>query len=42
MKERGVEVGRVGAWYDARAHAMEVREIARENTGTEHLGCIFS
>ena len=28
MKERGIEVGRVGAWHEAKARAAEVREIA--------------
>ena len=30
MKERGIEVGRVGAWHEARARAAEVMEVARE------------
>ena len=30
MKERGIEVGRVGAWYEAKARAAEVREIAAD------------
>ena len=30
MKERGIEVGRVRAWHDAKARAAEVREVARE------------
>ena len=30
MKERGIEVGRVGAWHEAKARAAEVREIARD------------
>ena len=28
MKERGIEVGRVAAWHEAKARAAEVREIA--------------
>ena len=28
MKERGIEVGRVGAWHEAKQRAAEVREIA--------------
>ena len=28
MKERGIEVGRVAAWHEAKARATEVREIA--------------
>ena len=30
MKERGIEVGRVGAWHEAKARAAEVREIAAD------------
>ena len=30
MKERGIEVGRVGAWHEAKARAAEVREIAQD------------
>jgi len=30
MKERGIEVGRVGAWHEAKARAAEVMEVARE------------
>lgn len=33
MKERGIEVGRVGAWYEAKARAAEVMEVARELAG---------
>jgi hypothetical protein len=33
MKERGIEVGRVGAWHDAKARAAEVMEVARELVG---------
>ena len=33
MKERGIEVGRVGAWHDAKARAAEVMEVARELAG---------
>lgn len=33
MKERGIEVGRVGAWHEAKARAVEVREMARELAG---------
>ena len=33
MKERGIEVGRVGAWYEARARAAEVMELARDLAG---------
>lgn len=30
MKERGIDVGRVGAWHAAKARAAEVMEVARE------------
>ncbi|MFG6589431.1 MobQ family relaxase [Sulfitobacter sp. MOLA879] len=30
LKERGIEVGRVGAWHEAKARAAEVMEVARE------------
>jgi hypothetical protein len=30
MKERGIDVGRVGAWHEAKARAAEVMEVARE------------
>lgn len=30
MKERGIEVGRVGAWHEAKARAAEVMEVARD------------
>ncbi|WP_090525745.1 MobQ family relaxase [Paracoccus isoporae] len=30
MKERGIEVGRVGAWHEAKARAAEVMELARD------------
>ncbi len=30
LKERGIEVGRVGAWHEAKARAAEVREIAQD------------
>ena len=30
MKERGIEVGRIGAWHEAKARAAEVMEVARE------------
>ena len=30
LKERGIEVGRVGAWHEAKARAVEVMEVARE------------
>jgi hypothetical protein len=30
MKERGIEVGRVRAWHEAKARAAEVMEVARE------------
>jgi hypothetical protein len=30
MKERGIEVGRVGAWHEAKARAAEVMEVARK------------
>jgi uncharacterized protein YdeI (YjbR/CyaY-like superfamily) len=33
MKERGIEVGRVGAWHEAKARAVEVMEVARELAG---------
>jgi hypothetical protein len=33
MKERGIEVGRVGAWHEAKARAAEVMEAARELAG---------
>ncbi|MFD3191947.1 MobQ family relaxase, partial [Sedimentitalea sp. HM32M-2] len=33
MKERGIEVGRVGAWYEAKARAAEVMELARDLAG---------
>ena len=33
MKERGIEVGRVGAWHEARARAAEVMGVARELAG---------
>ncbi|MDO5758913.1 MAG: MobQ family relaxase [Rhodobacterales bacterium] len=33
MKERGIEVGRVGAWHEAKARAAEVMEVARELGG---------
>ncbi|MFH4013403.1 MobA/MobL family protein, partial [Acinetobacter baumannii] len=33
MKERGIEVGRVGAWNEAKARATEVMEVARELAG---------
>ena len=33
MKERGIEVGRVGAWHEAKARAAEVMEVARELAG---------
>jgi len=33
MKERGVEVGRVGAWHEAKARAAEVMELARDLAG---------
>lgn len=33
MKERGIEVGRVAAWHEARARAAEVMEVARELAG---------
>ena len=33
MKERGIEVGRVAAWHEAKARAAEVRAIALELVG---------
>ncbi|WP_299845311.1 MobQ family relaxase [uncultured Jannaschia sp.] len=33
MKERGIEVGRVGAWHEARARAAEVLTLARDLAG---------
>lgn len=33
MKECGIEVGRVGAWHEAKARAAEVMEVARELAG---------
>ncbi len=30
MKERGIEVGRGGAWHEAKARAAEVMQVARE------------
>ena len=33
MKERGIEVGRVGAWHEAKARAAEVMELARDLAG---------
>jgi hypothetical protein len=33
LKERGIEVGRVGAWHEAKARAAEVMEVARELAG---------
>ena len=33
MKERGIEVGRVGAWHEAKARAAEGMEVARELAG---------
>ena len=33
MKERGIEVGRVGAWREAKARAAEVMDVARELAG---------
>jgi ATP-dependent exoDNAse (exonuclease V) alpha subunit len=33
MKERGIEVGRVEAWHEAKARAAEVMEVARELAG---------
>ena len=33
MKERGIEVGRVRAWHEAKARAAEVMEVARELAG---------
>ena len=33
MKERGIEVGRVGAWREAKARAAEVMGVARELAG---------
>ena len=33
MKERGIEVGRVGAWHEAKARAAEVMEVARALAG---------
>ena len=33
MKERGIEVGRVGAWHEAKARAAEVMDVARELAG---------
>ena len=33
MKERGIEVGRVGAWHEARARAAEVMTLARDLAG---------
>lgn len=30
MKERGIEVGRVGAWHEAKARAAEVMDLARD------------
>jgi hypothetical protein len=33
MKERGIEVGHVGAWHEAKARAAEVMEVARELAG---------
>lgn len=33
MKERGIEVGRVNAWHEAKARAAEVMEVARELAG---------
>jgi len=33
LKERGIEVGRAGAWHEAKARAVEVMEIAREMAG---------
>ena len=30
MKERGIEVGRIGAWHEAKARAAEVMELARD------------
>ncbi|WP_299656810.1 MobQ family relaxase [uncultured Jannaschia sp.] len=33
MKERGIEVGRVGAWHEAKARAAEVMTLARDLAG---------
>lgn len=33
MKERGIEVGRVGAWHEAKARAAEVMDLARDLAG---------
>lgn len=33
MKERGIEVGSVGAWHEAKARAAEVMELARDLAG---------
>ena len=33
MKERGIEVGRIGAWHEAKARAAEVMELARDLAG---------
>ncbi|OYW41966.1 MULTISPECIES: MobQ family relaxase [Rhodobacterales] len=33
LKERGIEVGRVGAWHEAKARAAEVMELARDLAG---------
>jgi hypothetical protein len=33
MKERGIEVGRVGVWHETKARAAEVMEVARELAG---------
>ena len=33
MKERGIEVGRVAAWHEAKARAAEVMDLARDLAG---------
>lgn len=33
MKERGIEVGRVAAWYEVKARAAEVAHLARDLAG---------
>ena len=33
LKERGIEVGRVGVWHEAKDRAAEVMEVARDLTG---------
>ena len=35
MKERGIEVGRVGAWHEAKARAAEVIAAAERIAGRE-------